>query len=429
MTQTDNGTCPRTITRTYQIADSCGNTGQCVQTIIIDDTTPPVITCPGNVTGECSANVPAAFTTLASFIAGGGTATDNCALNASSFTMTQTDNGTCPRTITRTYQIADSCGNTGQCIQTIIIDDVTPPVITCPGNVTGECSANIPPAFNTLAAFIAGGGTASDNCALNASTFSVSQTDNGTCPRTVTRTYQIADSCGNTGQCVQTFIIDDVTPPVITCPGNVTGECSGNIPPAFTTLATFIAGGGTASDNCALNASSFSMTQTDNGTCPRTITRTYQIADSCGNTGQCVQTIIIDDTMAPVITCPPNVNQECSGTIPPAFSTLAAFVAGGGTVSDNCALDASSFSVTESESGVCPRTITRTYQIADSCGNTGQCVQMIIIDDTTPPLITCPGDINGECVADIPPAFTTLASFIAGGGTASDNCALNVSSF
>src|SRR5687767_13662343 len=404
MTQTDNGTCPRTITRTYEIADSCGNTGQCIQTIIIEDVTPPVITCPGNITGECSANIPPAFTTLAAFVAGGGTASDNCGLNASSFTVSQTDNGICPRTVTRTYQIADSCGNTGQCVQTFMVDDITPPVITCPGNVTEECSANIPPAFATLASFIAGGGTATDNCALNASTFSVTETDNGTCPRTITRTYEIADSCGNTGQCIQTFIIDDTTPPVLTCPANTNEQCNGNIPPAFNSLATFIAGGGSASDNCALDASTFTVTETDNGICPRTITRTYQIADSCGNTAQCVQTLIIDDTTPPVITCPGDVIEQCSEDIPPAYTTLASFIAGGGSASDNCALNASSFTMTQTDNGTCPRTIIRTYTIADSCGNTSQCLHTITIDDTTLPVITCPGDLSFECSGDIPAA-------------------------
>ena len=429
VTEADNGTCPRTITRTYSIADSCGNTGQCVQIITVDDTENPVITCPGNQMFECSGDIPPVFTSYTDFINGGGTASDNCELVEASFSVTETNSGNCPRTITRTYSIADLCGNTGQCVQTIIIDDTTPPLITCPGNVNDECSSNIPPAFTTLTGFLGGGGSVSDNCALDISSFSMSETDNGNCPRTITRIYSIADSCGNTSQCVQTINIDDTTPPVITCPGDVNEECSAGIPPVFATLAGFIAGGGSASDNCALDASSFTVTQSDNGTCPRTIIRTYQIADSCGNTGQCVQTIIIDDTTPPVITCPAGVNEECSGDITPAFTTLAEFIAGGGAATDNCALDEPSFTMTETDIGTCPRTITRIYEIADSCGNTGQCVQTITVADTEPPFITCPPDLNFECVGDVPPSITTYAEFISGGGNISDNCAIDESTF
>src|SRR5688572_24600220 len=82
--------------------------------------------------------------TLPAFTNAGGTVTDNCGVVASSFNLTQTDNGTCPRTLTRTYTIADSCGNTGQCVQTIMIDDITPPMITWPANVSFECIGSVP---------------------------------------------------------------------------------------------------------------------------------------------------------------------------------------------------------------------------------------------------------------------------------------------
>ena len=73
------------------------------------------------------------------------------------------------------------------------------------------------------AGFTAAGGTATDNCGINATTFALlSQTSSGICPRTVTRTYSIADSCGNTATCTQDFTVDDTTPPVLTCPAGTT---------------------------------------------------------------------------------------------------------------------------------------------------------------------------------------------------------------
>src|SRR4030095_12429116 len=132
------------------------------------------------------------------------------------------------------------------------------PVIICPGDQTLECSGDVPPAFNTYAEFIAGGGSASDNCGLDESTFTATETDNGTCPRTITRTYSIADSCNNIGQCVQIITIDDQVNPIITCPGDEMFECSGDISPAFTSYTAFINGGGSASDNCELVQNTFS---------------------------------------------------------------------------------------------------------------------------------------------------------------------------
>ena len=86
-------------------------------------------------------------------------------------------------------------------------------------------------------------------------------------------------------------------------------------------------------------------------------------------------------------------------------------------------MDAGSFTlVSQTSTGVCPRTVTRTYCIADSCGNVSSCAQVFTVDDNTPPSITCPAGTTVECFGDLPLAYTTLAQFTAAGGTASDNC-------
>ena len=100
----------------------------------------------------------------------------------------------------------------------------------------------------------------------------------------------------------------------------------GNLPPAYATLIDFTTAGGVASDNCGLDAASFTLvSQTSNGLCPRTVTRTYSIADSCGNVSSCTQDFIIDDTQAPAITCPVGSTVECFGNLPPAYATLIDF--------------------------------------------------------------------------------------------------------
>ena len=87
----------------------------------------------------------------------------------------------------------------------------------------------------------------------------VSQIASGSCPRTVTRTYSIKDSCNNLASCTQAFTVGDTTRPAISCPAAVTVECIGSVPAAYTTLSQFTAAGGSTSDNCGLVASSFSQ--------------------------------------------------------------------------------------------------------------------------------------------------------------------------
>ena len=62
-------------------------------------------------------------------------------------------------TISRTWTATDDCGNSSQCIQSILVDDSTAPVIACPSNVTIECSADPLPGIGGQAS-----ATATDNC-------------------------------------------------------------------------------------------------------------------------------------------------------------------------------------------------------------------------------------------------------------------------
>ena len=381
------GTCPRIITRTYMAEDSCGNTTTCVQLITVDDITPPTITCPGDLSFECIGDVPAANIALV-------TASDNCGVPVVTWEG-DVWAGTCPRIITRTYMAEDSCGNTTTCVQLITVDDITPPTITCPGDLSFECIGDVPAANIALV-------TASDNCGVPVVTWE-GDVWAGTCPRIITRTYMAEDSCGNTTTCVQLITVDDITPPTITCPGDLSFECIGDVPAANIALVT-------ASDNCGVPVVTWEG-DVWAGTCPRIITRTYMAEDSCGNTTTCVQLITVDDITPPTITCPGDLSFECIGDVPAANIALV-------TASDNCGVPVVTWEG-DVWAGTCPRIITRTYMAEDSCGNTTTCVQLITVDDITPPTITCPGDLSFECIGDVPAANIALV-------TASDNCGVPV---
>jgi hypothetical protein len=137
----------------------------------VNDTTPPEIICPDSASFQCNNDLPLAYSTYAEFLAAGGLATDLCGIDTSTFTVTETDLGSCPRIVTRIYSVADSCGNTSQCLQTITVNDTIPPVINCPPDTSFECLIDVPPVFTNYLQFTIGGGSASDNCALDTSTF------------------------------------------------------------------------------------------------------------------------------------------------------------------------------------------------------------------------------------------------------------------
>ena len=278
---------------------TCGNCGTpptCSLPVSIVDTTPPVLSgCPSDTTVQCYADVPGRANV---------TATDNCDGPITPvFSETQSNPGSsCNNVITRTWTATDACGNSASCSQTIAVEDNTPPVISCPA-VTSPIECPATPVFPAA--------TATDLCDPDpVITFSDSRTP-GACPQeySVTRTWTATDACGNSASCSQTIAVEDNTPPVISCPANVTLECPANTDPSNT-------GSATATDTCDASPTITYSDRTVAGECAgaEVITRTWTATDDCGNSASCVQTI--------TVTCP------CGGKLTPTGTTCSDFTSG-----------------------------------------------------------------------------------------------------
>jgi hypothetical protein len=137
-------------TVTWNFDDGNGNNIDVAQNVIIDDVTAPAadVTSLSDATAECSATVTAP------------TATDNC---EGVITATTTDpltyNNQGTFTVTWTYD--DGNGNTSSQIQTVIVDDVTAPAITCAANDSRSVNQINDTYLASGAEFDA---TAADNC-------------------------------------------------------------------------------------------------------------------------------------------------------------------------------------------------------------------------------------------------------------------------
>src|SRR5204863_9276834 len=131
---------------------SNGCSSFCTTDVLVNDTTPPTITCPTDKVLEC----PAVTTTN---ITGVATAQDDCGIASVSYSDLVTNNCGGTKIIARTWTATDFCGNSSSCVQTITVRDTTPPSIICPANITLECPAQ--PTTN-----ITGVATATDGCGL-----------------------------------------------------------------------------------------------------------------------------------------------------------------------------------------------------------------------------------------------------------------------
>ena len=193
LTRTTQGTS--IVTWTYD--DGNGNTTTQTQNIVVNDVTAPVsdaVPLP-DATGECSATIP-----------GPPTATDNCAGTVTGTTtdpLTRATQGT--SVVTWTYD--DGNGNTTTQTQSIVVEDITSPVLTVPADVVVECAG---PGGQAVSIGVA---TAIDNCDPSPTvtndapaTFSLGTTE---------VTWTAEDATGNTATAIQSVTVEDTTPPEI----------------------------------------------------------------------------------------------------------------------------------------------------------------------------------------------------------------------
>src|SRR5438128_12314719 len=77
------------------------------------------------------------------------------------------------------------------------------------------------------------------------------------------------------------------------------------------TAAQLSTAGGSASDACGLSSITYQDSKT--GSCPIVVTRTFTAKDLCLNTTIKIQTIEVNDTIAPSLTAPgANAGEGCS---------------------------------------------------------------------------------------------------------------------
>ena len=336
--------CTGTVTRTYSIADACGNTSLLAQSILIQKSAPPVITAGSSGASECQGNNPDVNTDYLAWLAnnGGATASDLCG-NAISWTNTPGIwSGGCVNSITVTFTATDACGNASTTSGVFTISDTTPPVITAGTSGASECPGNNPNINTDYLAWLAanGGATATDLCGNAISWTNTPGTWSGGCVNSITVTFTATDACGNASTTSGVFTISDTTPPVIIAGTNGVSECQGNNPDMNTDYLAWLAanGGATASDLCG-NAISWSYAPGIwSGGCVNSITVTFTATDACGNTSTTSGIFTISDTTPPVITAGSNGASECQGNNPDANTDYLTWLTtnGGATASDLC---------------------------------------------------------------------------------------------
>ncbi|HEY3104423.1 MAG TPA: HYR domain-containing protein [Pyrinomonadaceae bacterium] len=283
------------------------------------------------------------------------------------------------------------------CTQTVVVNDVTPPVITATDSTASadeNCQAAVPDYSSTV----------SDNCACSSS--DTSETCEGHPHITYTQTPAAGtlvglgpttvhieandgssnnNGAGNTTTKDVTFTVNDTTAPMISCPvdivtSNDPGTCSATVNP----------GTATATDNCDSSptiAATRSDNQSLNAPYPKgTTIITWSATDDAGNTSSCNQSVTVNDTEAPTISCPANITKNNDPGVCGAVVTYTAPVG-----SDNCPGATTAQTAGLPSGSTFPvGTTTNTFEVTDSSGNKTSCSFTVTVNDVENPVISCP---------------------------------------
>jgi len=278
-------------------------------------------------------------------------------------------------TTTITYTLKDRQQNTVTCsFRVVISDNQVPRMINLPDNITayteaGECNATV----NWTAP------TAIDNCTAQEDLiWSESHQPGSIFSFGITEvTYSVKDAFENTkDSSFYITVIDNEPPEIRNCPNDIVvnadpGSCEAGV--------TWIEP--SVSDNCtSLQNISWEKSNLPGSSFPVGTTRViYKAIDESGNIEECHFNITVTDNEAPLIIPPPDIQLYSDESVPSSWSNYDDFLAAGGLASDNCELDEASFQLISEtrNSDSIPFTITRTYQISDSSGNTASAVHYL----------------------------------------------------
>lgn len=320
--------------------------------------------------------------------------------------------------ILRTWTVADWCsGQVRRHVQLIKVKDKTPPVIQCAAilyaqtNSSTVCEGSVQlPAVTVF-----------DNCSSTIfvkihSSFGTVTGNGGLLhnvpPGNHLITYTASDGCGNTSTFPVQLIVTDGIAPVAICRSLTTVTLSSD-GTALLPARTLDEG---SYDNCCLER--FEVRRMDEPdslfspsitlTCADTrspATLILRVWDCYGNENRCMVRVTVQEKIAPVISCPPDITLDCFADVSDLHLT------GKATATDGCGID-SIYYVDQRFQNTCQSGhLIRTWIARDFAGNTRSCDQRIELENRSQIQVSFPLEYSVmDCLPPVSYAPDSLPS-------------------
>jgi len=398
------------------VTDPSGNSAACYFVVVVEDNEIPEVECPTPSNpyaadpGECTATL--------SFEAN---VADNCDISSIVYKLgssiiefpyafpvgsTELD-----------LVVTDIHGNSATCSYAVSVEDIEPPVITCP--IPLSSYATFPGDCYRVLSFAS---SVTDNCGVSGTTYKIGES-------TITFPYNfpvgsttvsvlVTDIHGNASSCSFTVVVEDNEDPVVTCPVPINpyaadpGECYTSL--SFAPISSDNCGVASTTYSVGSGAISFPYDFPIGSTLVNTI-----VTDVHGNTTGCSFTVEVIDEENPVLTCPIPANPystdegDCDATL--SFNAV---------TTDNCGVAGVVYSI-DGDAITFPYdfpvgTTVVSAMVTDIHGNISSCLYTVVVEDDELPIVTCP-QAEIEYTADGGECDATLSFEV----SSTDNCGVS----
>jgi len=373
----DNGCpCEYTLVRTFYTVDSAGNDAQDTQTILVQDNTPPEL---HNVPADRTIGHLNELPPLADAL-NGVLVTDNSGYG---IVPTVTESGDGVTTWTRTFRAEDCSDNSDEEVQNIVLIDTTPPELPPVDDDTVECDEIPEPCDDEYMHAI---GEPSLSVLYSEVKEDISS---GQTLFRLIRTWYVEDDSSNSDEEVQTIIVMDTAPPLLSrYPESVTVECDCDSIPVQPTLK--------AIDNCDdVTVTPDTQTLSGGSAFDYTLVWTWTAEDSAGNSVSHTASVVVRDTSAPELVLTPAHEAVSCDAVPVARDNFAR---------DNCDAgvndpDVYDYVQTHIPSGNCPQEYQlvrhwETYDHSAASHYVSHTQTISVSDNSAPEFISAGGDYS-----------------------------------
>ena len=376
-------------TVTCSATDTRGNTSESKSFVVtVEDTVPPELTLPSDITNEATgpSGATATFTATAFDLVSGSVPVTCVPSSGSTFGLAAAPIKA--KTTTVECSAKDAAGNTGVGSFLVIVRDTTAPSLTVPVDfkVEATSAAGAAATFTVSSSDIVDGIIGPDCNHASGDVLPLGET---------TITCSATDTRGNTSAS-KSFVVtvEDTVPPVLTLPSDIIKEATGpsGATAAFTATASDLVSGSVPVTCVPSSGSTFGLAAAPIKA--KTTTVECSAKDAAGNTSTGSFHVTVRDTTAPTLAVPASFNVEATGAAgAAAIFTVSSSDIVDGIVGPDC-------NHASGETFPLGNT-TVTCSAMDARGNASASKSFVIsVVDTTAPAITPHGDVTVVATAN-----------------------------